>query len=168
MKRAALAAIAIAALALAGCGSVPEAETETEDEQPITLSAGQVVTQFRAEPGSPRLRRAAVADSAWEQLGLGLNVSDALLRRYGVFTIYVVEPGNNDAVKSLLSDKSTGEPLQPDDRGVYWELDTQSGDYVAYSRYGANVVVAWFGGTSRPATDARWERLDRVMEALTR
>ncbi|MDQ3994646.1 MAG: hypothetical protein M3265_07615 [Actinomycetota bacterium] len=162
MRRMVFVATAFAAVAAAaGCGATSEPE-----EQPRHYSAAEVVQQFKTEPGSPRLRKAAGADAAWEQLGLGLNVSERLLRRYGVFTIYVVEPGNDEAVDSLLSDKATGKPLQPDARGIYWELDTQSNDYVAYSKYGTNVVLAWFGGTTEPQVDVRWQRLDRLMGRL--
>jgi len=162
VRRLGLPAIALAALAVtAGCGSAPEPE-----QQVTRYTASDVVQQFRSEPGSPRLREAAGVDMAWEQLGLGLNVSERLLRRYGVFTVYVVEPGNEEAVDSLLTDKATGKPLQPDERGVYWELDTQSKDWVAYSKYGENVVLAWFGGRSEPKVDARWERLSRLMSGL--
>ena len=163
MKRIVFIATAVAAVAVAGgCGAAAEPE-----EQRARYTAAQVIQQFKTEPGSPRLRKAAGADAAWEQLGLGLNVSERLLRRYGVFTIYVVEPGNDEAVNSLLTDKATREPLTPDGRGIYWELDTQSGDYVAYSKYGTNVVLAWFGGKTEPEVDMRWKRLDRLMERLT-
>jgi hypothetical protein len=160
MRRTATLLFLFAALATAGCGSSPEAD------EAAVLTPGQIVKQFQTEPEKPRLRKAAGVDPAWEQLGLGLNVSDRLLRRYGVFTIYVVEPGNAKAVKSLLTNKTTGKPLEPDADGIYWELDTQSDDWVAYSKYGDNVVLAWFGGRSEPEADARWERLDRLMSAL--
>jgi hypothetical protein len=158
-------AVLIIALAtgavVAGCGATAEPE-----ERATRYTAGEVIRQFQSEPGAPRLREAAGVDSAWEQLGLGLNVSEPLLRRYGVFTIYVVEPGNEQAVDSLLTDKGTGEPLERDEDGIYWELDTQSKDWVAYSKYGTNVVLAWFGGKGKPEIDARWERLDRLMDGL--
>ena len=153
--------LALVVLAFAGCGATAEPQ-----EQVTRHTAAEVVQQFETEPGSPRLRKAAGADAAWEQLGLGLNVSERLLRRYGVFTIYVVEPGNDEAVDSLLTDKATGKPLDADERGIYWELDTQSNDYVAYSKYGTNVVLAWFGGKTEPEIDVRWRRLDRLMERL--
>jgi hypothetical protein len=162
VSRSACLASTLAALAVAaGCGTTAE-----PDEQATRYTAADVTQQFKSEPGTPRLRKAAGADTAWEQLGLGLNVSDRLLRRYGVFSIYVVEPGNEEAVDSLLTDKATGTPLEPDDRGVFWERDSQSKDWVAYSKYGDNVVLAWFGGTSQPEVDARWERLDRLMSGL--
>ena len=163
MKRSALLASTLAALAVAaGCGS----SAAQPDQRATRYTASDVVRQFKSEPGSPRLREAAGVDTAWEQLGLGLNVSERLRRRYGVFSVYVVEPGNEEAVDSLLTDKATGKPLERDERGVYWELDTQSKDWVAYSKYGDNVVLAWFGGTSEPKIDSRWQRLDRLMSGL--
>ncbi|MBA2537946.1 MAG: hypothetical protein H0V20_11020 [Actinobacteria bacterium] len=162
MTRLRLLALALAALAVVtGCGATTEPE-----QQATRYTASDVVQQFKSEPGSPRLRRAAGVDTAWEQLGLGLNVSDRLLRRYGVFTVYVVEPGNEEAVDSLLTDKATGKPLQPDEQGVYWELDTQSKDWIGYTKYGENVVLAWLGGRSEPEVDARWARLNRLISGL--
>ena len=147
----------------AGCGAAAE-----PDDRATRYTAPEVMRQFESEPGNPRLRRAAEADPAWEQLGLGLNVPDRLLRRYGVFTVYVVDGDNDDAIDSLLTDKATGKPLEPDEHGIYWERDSQSKDWVAYSKYGENVVLVWFGGTAAPKVDTRWERLDRLMDALPR
>ena len=159
MRRLVATAFAILALG-AGCGA-----TADEDVQPPALTGAQVAREFRAETGRT-LRRAAGTDPAWEQLSFGLDPPTALLRRYGIFSIYVVAEGNEEAVDSLLRDKATGKPLEPDQRGIRWERDSQSGTWVAYTRYGANVVLAWFSERRRPRTDARWERLDNVLSGL--
>jgi hypothetical protein len=153
--------LAFAAVSLAGCG----AATSESDEPPV-FTPGQVVKQFRAETGRSLLRREAVPDEAWEQLGLGLNPPKRLLDTYGVFSIYVVKAGRREAVESLLSNKATGEPLQRGRRGIYWERDTQSRSWIAYKRYGGNVVLAWFGNDGRQAVDGRWERLDIILSRL--
>jgi hypothetical protein len=159
LRRAAL-ALALLPLALAsGCGA-----GEEESGQAI-LTAGQLVQRFQEEPGSPLLREAG-GDPAFRQLGFGLNPSQRLLGRYGVFSIYVVDPDHPQALTSLLRDKATGSPLEADPSGVYWERDTQSRSWIAYKRYGENVVLVWWAESAGRSADARWRRLDRVLTAV--
>jgi hypothetical protein len=166
VKRVALAMLLSAAL-LSGCGGGENFEPEPAPEA-RAIPAAQVIERFQQAPGHPRLQKAAGADAAWEQLGLGLNASQQLLRRYGTFTVYVVRSGRGDAVRSLLSNKETRKPLAEDERGIYWEYDTLAGSWVANSRYGANVVLAWWNEKREPGTDARWERLHEMMSSLLR
>jgi hypothetical protein len=159
-----LSALTVLALLAAACGA---AQTEeNEESRPPSFTAEQVIREFRQAPGQPRLRRAAGTDAAWEQLSFGLNVSPKLQRQYGTFNVYVVEPRRLEAVDSLLTNKETRKPLEQAAGGLYWELDTLAGSFVAYKRYGANVVLAWWSERKQPVTDARWERLDRLMAEL--
>jgi hypothetical protein len=144
---------------LAGCGS------GESQPQPQLLSAGQVSGQFKRDTGRP-LEPAAVEDPAWDQLSYGLNPSQALLDKYGIFSIYVAKPGHANALDSLLHDKVTKKALQKDPEGVYWELDSNSGTWIAYKRYPPNVVLVWFSGSETQAVDPRFERLDRVLARL--
>jgi len=164
VKRVLASAFALAlALAVVACGTA----TQSEDDQPKQLlTAAQVMNQFRQAPGQPKLRATAEPDVAWEQLGLGLNVPARLLERYGVFSIYVVEPSRPEAVRSLLTNKETRKALKRSAAGIYWEYDTASRSYVAYKRYGSNVVLAWWNEKRAPGTDARWTRLDALMSGL--
>ena len=70
-------------------------------------------------------------------------------------------------MRSLLADKDTAKPLQADADGIYWDFDELAGSYVAQKRYGSNVVLAWWNESAEKGTDARWERLDELMEGLT-
>ena len=158
-----LAALAVALLAV-GCGS--SANGEDEDLEAAPIAAGAVVEQFRRAPGSPSLRTAAAPDVAWEQLSLGLNVTPAQQKRFGTFTIYVVEPERDEAVESLLSDKDTAKPLERSAGGIYWDFDELAGSYVAQKRYGSNVVLTWWNEKREPVTDGRWRRLDELMQGL--
>jgi hypothetical protein len=155
-----VAVLAAAAVAMAGaaCGS-----SESED---ATYTAQDVMQAFEAQAGKPLLRKAAGGDEAWEQLGLGLNPSRDLLSRYGTFSVYVVEPGNDEAVDSLLTDKATGKPLRAGGNGVYWEHDSHSDAWIGYKRYGANVVLAWWKFAGGPQTDARFQRLHGILRRL--
>jgi hypothetical protein len=155
-----------AALVAAGCGSSAEGvdETTTNEQEAAPIGASQLVAQFKRASGGTQLRGTATPDVAWEQLGLGLNATPAQQRQYGTFSIYVVEPDRDEAVTSLLSDKDTAEPLERGDNGIYWDFDELAGSYVAYKRYGPNVVLAWWNEQPEPVTDERFERLDALMQ----
>ena len=160
MPRLGLLPLLLAVLVVAACGATEESEPE-----PRAISAQQVAERFEEDAGQP-VEPTAVHGAAWAQLGYGLDPSPGLVRRFGVFNVYVVEPGNDQALESLLSDKATGKPLRRDERGIYWELDSQSGTWIAHARYGPNVVLTWFSESKRKTTDARWERLDRILRGL--
>jgi hypothetical protein len=144
---------------LAGCGS------SESQPPPQLLAAAQVSDQFKRETGKSLLRT-QTDDVAWDQLGYGLNPSPELLDKYGIFSVYVAKPGHLAALDSLLHDKATKKALEKDPEGVYWELDSNSGTWVAYKRYPPNVVLAWFSGSKTQAVDTRFERLDRVLAEL--
>jgi len=162
VRRTAAIVLALACVAAAGlctgCGGGKKPEA-------AIVAPGQVMQRFKLATGKP-LQRAAVPDEAWEQLGLGLNPSQAEVQRYGIFNVYVAKNGHLDALGSLLRDKATRKLLDRDARGLYWELDSQSGTWIAYKRYAGNVVLVWFSGSTTKAVDARWQRLDRVFAAL--
>jgi hypothetical protein len=162
-----LLALTVAAMLAAACGST---QTDEEQERPeqASFTAGQVIREFKQAPGRPALRSAAGTDVAWEQLSFGLDVPPELQRRYGTFNVYVVKRGHDEAVGSLLRNKETKEALERGTDGVYWELDTLANSYVAYKRYGANVVLAWWSESPEPATDDRFARLDELLSGLTR
>jgi hypothetical protein len=142
--------------AAAGCGEASEPSFSTEE----------VRAHFQAEASAQLFRKQGPGgDPAWEQLGFAENASPALIERYGIFSIYVVKPGEKDAMASLFRDTATKKPL-PHRRGIYWELDTHSDTWTAHTRY-ANVVLVWFSEQTRPAVDARWHRLHRLLRDLT-
>ena len=107
---------------------------------------------------------ACVPDPSWEQLSLGLDLPAADQKKYGTFTIYVVDPEDPQAVRSLLADKDTAKPLTADADGIYWDFDELARSYVAQKRYGPNVVLAWWNEQREKGTDARWDRLDAIMQ----
>jgi hypothetical protein len=161
MRQRAALALTLLALGLTGCGAGEQDSTQA------VLTPGQLVQRFQEEPGSPLLREAG-GDPAFRQLGFGLNPSQRLLERYGVFSIYVVDPERPQALTSLLRDKGTGRPLEADPSGVYWERDTLSRSWIAYKRYGTNVVLVWWAESAERSADARWRRLDRVLAGVER
>ncbi len=172
MRRTPLIALLLAlvlALVAAGCGSSAEGidETTTDEQETAPIGASQLVAQFKRASGGTQLRGTATPDVAWEQLGLGLNATPAQQSQYGTFSIYVVEPDRDEAVTSLLSDKDTAEPLARGEDGIYWDFDELAGSYVAYKRYGPNVVLAWWNERPEQGTDARFERLDALMQELS-
>lgn len=131
------------------------------------MASEDLISNFGAQPGNLSLRRFGGTDGKFEQLGIGLDPPAEALRRYGIFSIYVVEPGEDDARKALLTDKTTGKPLEPDERGIYWEYDDHSKTWIANTTYGENVVLVWFSQKRERATDARWERLHEFLTAST-
>jgi len=162
MRRPVLVLLLLPAFLAAGCGSSGSSDDEEQEAAPI--AAQTFVQRFDEASGMPPLERAAGSDPAWEQLGLGLDLSPAEQERYGTFTIYVVDPGNLEAVSSLLADKDTGEPLEQSAEGIYWDYDELAKSYVAQKRYGPNVVLAWWNERREQGTDERWERLDELLQ----
>ena len=160
MSRPAL--ILLLAVFLAGCGSSGNGDDEDQEAAPI--AAQTLAQRFDQESGMPPLEKAAGSDPAWEQLSLGLDVSPKAQEQYGTFTIYVVDPEDLEAVGSLLADKDTAEPLEPDADGIYWDYDELAKSYVAQKRYGPNVVLAWWNEKRKQGTDERWEQLDQLMQ----
>jgi hypothetical protein len=163
MRRPALIILLLAVLAATGCGSSGEGDDGEQEAAPIAAQA--VVQEFEEVPGMPPLQTSA-PDPSWDQLGLGLDLPPADQRKYGTFTIYVVDPEDPEAVRSLLADKDTAEPLRADANGIYWDYDELAKSYVAQKRYGSNVVLAWWNEKPEQGTDARWQRLDRILQGL--
>jgi hypothetical protein len=164
MRRPVLVLLLAAALLAAGCGSSESGEDENQQAAPI--GSQEVIQQFEEVPGMPPLETAAGSDPSWEQLSLGLDLSPAAQERFGTFTIYVVDPEDPEAVRSLLADKDTAKPLERGADGIYWDFDELAKSYVAQKRYGANVVLAWWNEKRQPGTDERWERLDEQLQEL--
>jgi hypothetical protein len=154
--------ILLLAVLLAGCGGTGKGDNE--DAEPAPIAAQTFAQRFDEASGMPPLERAAGSDPAWEQLGLGLDLSPAEQERYGTFTIYVVDPEDPEAVSSLLADKDTGAPLEQSADGIYWDYDELAKSYVAQKRYGPNVVLAWWNEQREQGTDERWERLDELLQ----
>ena len=161
MRRIALLSLTVLALtALAGCGA------RNDQSQVVTLTPGQVAQRFQEATGRP-LEPAAVPDPAWDQLGYGLDEPKTLVDRYGIFNVYVGKPGKTASLAGLFNDKATGKPLARGSDGAYWELDSQSKTWVAYKRYGGNVVLVWFSASKEQAADARFQRLDSILSGLS-
>jgi hypothetical protein len=167
VKRVALlASLLVLALLAAGCGASETTGTNESPPEQQAIAASQVIDRFANAQGGAVLERTARTDAAWDQLSPGLNPSPAIQRQYGTFSVYVVKPDRAEAVRSLLRDKETQQELEQGDGGVYWEFDDLSKTYVAYKRYGPNVVLAWWNEKPEPGTDARFERLDALMSSL--
>jgi hypothetical protein len=164
MTRPVLVFLLVAAFLAAGCGSSGSDEDENQRAAPI--GSQEVIQQFEEVPGMPPLETAAGSDPSWEQLGLGLDLSPAAQERFGTFAIYVVDPEDPEAVKSLLADKDTAKPLERGADGIYWDFDELAKSYVAQKRYGPNVVLTWWNEKREPGTDERWERLDEQLQEL--
>jgi hypothetical protein len=147
---------ALAAALAAGCGG------SGDDGGSAPIASREVIREFR-EAGMPRLEIAPVPDPSWDQLGFGLDVAPATQKRYGTFAIYVVDPGDDEAVASLLADKDTAKPIEPDADGIYWDYDELAKSYVAQKRYGENVVLAWWNEKREKGVDVAWARLDKLL-----
>lgn len=145
-----LASVAAAAtLAATGCGI-----GGGDDEGP-SFTTNQVVEHV--------LRRAGVqlVPSRDSPVGIDiLQLGGELRELYGAFEVYVLaEEGRDETVEDLLGD------AEPDERDVYWTRDQNEG-WIANTRYGANVVLAWFDAPGKDVVDERWERLHELMNGL--
>jgi hypothetical protein len=162
VRRIALLSLAVFGLvALAGCGA------KSDQSQVVTLTPAQVSQTFKQATGRP-LEPVPVSDPAWDQLGYGLDMSQSLVDRYGIFNVYVGKPGKTASLASLFKDKATGDPLARGADGVYWEHDSESKTWVAYKRYSGNVVLVWFSGSKEQQADERFQRLDSILSGLPR
>jgi len=160
VRRIALLSLAVLALvALAGCGA------QSDQTQVDSLTPAQVTQTFKQATGRP-LEPAPVSDPAWDQLGYGLDMPQSLVDRYGIFNVYVGKPGKSASLASFFKDKDTNKPLARSTDSIYWELDSQSKTWVAYKRYGGNVVLVWFSGSKKQAADERFDRLDSILSGL--
>ena len=160
VRRIALLSLAVFALAaVAGCGAA------SDQAHVQTVTPAQVRQTFKQATGRP-LEPAAVSDPAWDQLGYGLDMPQSLVDRYGIFNVYVGKPGKSASLASFFKDKDTNKPLARSTDSIYWELDSQSKTWVAYKRYGGNVVLVWFSGSKKQAADERFDRLDSILSGL--
>ncbi len=141
-----LAALALAAVA--GCGG------SGDDDSGREFTSKQVADHFVAKGGAGLFK----SENSTPAADI-LRVPTDLQSVFGGFEVYVFKPqGREEALMELLGEDD------PDERGIYWGRD-QQGLHVAHTKYGSNVVLAWFAGDKR-TVDERWERLHQVMSAL--
>jgi hypothetical protein len=133
----------------------------------VALTPVQVIAKFKATTGGKLLvDRRATYPGHFTALGVVQSISN--IGRYGRFTIYVVTSGSEDDVTQLLADGHTGVLGTPGPANIYWEEgSTLQGDryWLAKKRYGANLVLWWYGSTSR--VDATFKRLHKALLAMT-
>jgi hypothetical protein len=127
---------------------------------------GQVVTQFKARTGTTLLldRRSSYAGH-YTALAVPPSISNR--GRYGRFTIWVVTSGDDADVTDLLTDPHTGQLGVPGAASIYWEHDSTmdgTGYWLAKKRYGADIVLWWYGTTRK--LDDRFTRLHRALLAI--
>lgn len=159
-------ALALLALVAAGCGG--GGEPERADPAPVdAIAPERVIEQFAAQAGRPLVRAAGSEGEAWDVLGFGEDVPEPVYRRYGTFSVYVAKREHKRTVSSLMRDKTSGKPLERKGE-LLWEFDELSQGWVAHKQYGPNVVLVWFSEKKQPRVDARWHRLDRLLEDVAR
>lgn len=130
------------------------------------LTPSQVVARFRASTGGKLLvDRRSSYPGHYTALGVAQSISN--IGRYGRFTIFVVTSGAEADVTSLLADGHTGVLGTPGPAGIYWEEGaTLEGDHywLAKKRYGANLVLWWFGAEQH--VDATFKRLHKALLSM--
>ena len=108
----------------------------------------------------------------WDRISLNSVATpqqrDAVMARYGAFHVSIAH--DTEAIETLLSDPSTGEPLQPDPNGIYWYLDPAlpgiPAAWFALKQY-ENVIAAWMAGGDQ-RTDEHWDRINEELDRLPR
>lgn len=137
---------ALALVALAGCGGGDD-EPRFTTQRVIDHLASSAGVQLERSPSSPT--------------GVDLLVlPDGLSELHGGFEVYVVT--NEKAGEQL---DSYLDRTEPDDNEIYWVRDQNDG-WVANTRYGENVVLAWFGAPERGRVTQGWRSLDGVLREL--
>jgi hypothetical protein len=134
---------------------------------PRSLTATEVVAHFRAATGTT-LQVDRRASYAGHYVALAPLASLSNRARYGQFVVYVVDPGQvAEGVDDLLADGHTGVLGTPGPAAIYWEAGTAldgTAYWMAKKRYGANVVLWWFG--ARQKVDPPFTRLHRALRSL--
>jgi hypothetical protein len=130
------------------------------------LTPAQLVARFKARTGTTlAVDKRGSYPGHYTALGVSQSISN--LGRYGRFTIWVVTSGAEDDVLQLLVDAHTGELGTPGPASIYWEHGTAltGGSYwLAKKRYGADVVLWWYG--SERHVDTTFRRLHRPLSAI--
>lgn len=133
-------------LALAGCGG--------GKEEPELTSAQVVQHVYRR--GGVQLSPSPNAQPGTTILTLPYELREL----YGGFELYLFHGEDREEdLEALLQD------AEPDDLGIYWVRD-QKGGWLALTRYGANLVLAWFDAPGDRSVNQKWHRLDGLLEEL--
>ena len=151
-----LAVTALVACAAAGAGTSATA----------TPSPAQVVARFKTLTGA-KLLVDPRSGYPGHYTALGLVQSIGNIGRWGRFTVFVTTSGSEDDVTSLLADSHTGQLGTPGPGSIYWEHghDLEGSQYwLAKRRYGANLVLYWYG--SQQKVDSRFTRLHRALTTI--
>ena len=141
--------LAAGSLALALLAAAPSAHgASTRD-----YSVPEVMRAFRTATGLPlvRFREASTADVT------SLRSRPHETRRFGEFQIFVFRPGASSRMHRVFTQ---GE--RKDRQGIYWVPD-HTGGWIAVTRHGRNLAVAWFPTPRGHYVDARWRRLQAVV-----
>jgi len=142
-----LCAATLLALALAGCGG--------DDGGGRTFTSQEVIRHVQDAAGA----LLAVSSESPDDADV-LRLPEQLNELYGGFEVYVLEESTLDRnVERLLDD------AEPDERDIYWRRDQDAG-WIALTRHGANVILAWFDAPERSQVNERWERLHSLMQSL--
>lgn len=138
---------------------------------PRPLAPGDLVEEgalreaFAAGTDSALVLDAGHSSPSWDVLVPDPARDDG---RWGAFSVYVLR--RLAAFDVLVADAAMPQTRTGPGAGVWWQARSLPGGpsvHTAYKRYGGNVVLAWQAG-SRPATDPRWEDLDRVLTRVVR
>jgi hypothetical protein len=130
------------------------------------VTAGEAAKRFRAASGVALAKKAGGSyPGHYVALEPGVPTITTTAR-FGRFTLYVVTGADvaGDA-RSLLTDTHTGALGTPDARGIHWEQGrtlTGTRYWLAKRRYGANLVLWWYGPAVRK-TDAAFARLHALL-----
>jgi hypothetical protein len=127
------------------------------------LTASQVIARFKAATGT-KLLVDKPSSSPGHYTALSLAPSITNQGRYGRFTLYVVAPSATADVTRLLADGHTGVLGTPGPSSIYWESGrylTGGTYWLAKKRYGANLVLWWFG--SKQKVDAAFSRIHKPL-----
>ena len=131
-----------------------------------TLTPAQVVTRFKALTGA-KLSVDARSSYAGHYTALALPQSIGNIGRWGRFSILVVTSGDEADVLHLLTNPHTGELGTPGPATIYWEHGTTiggAGYWLAKKRYGAGIVLWWYGSEQKAGPTFR--RLHKALTAI--
>ena len=161
MRRLLIACALVAAAALGACGG--DDEEQPQPKPPTRLTAAQIQERFEQLTGDGLRIDREFSDDRQTILDPTADFSDraGLYGSYGITVYKDAKTARTQAAQSVSGDRQ----IKPVDE-IYW-LQYPGDDSWQARRVFLNFVLDWEAPDERKVTDARWDRLVRISDAIS-